>query len=59
MDDDMVKHYLNEDTVLLEVNQVDENTHDIILVEYDVNANNKQIKFFCIKMKSINFKTYV
>lgn len=26
MDDDMVKHYMNEDTVLLEVHQVDENT---------------------------------
>lgn len=42
MDDDMVKHYINEDTVLLEVHQVDENTHDITLVEYDVNAANNK-----------------
>lgn len=37
MDDDMVKHYSNEDTCLLEVHQVDEHTHDITLVEYDPN----------------------
>lgn len=37
MDDDMVKHYSNEDTCLLEVHQVDEHTHDITLVEYDAN----------------------
>jgi len=42
MDDDMVKHYINEDTVLLEVHQVDENTHDITLVEYDVTAANSK-----------------
>ena len=42
MDDDMVKHYINEDTVLLEVHQVDENTHDITLVEFDVNAANNK-----------------
>lgn len=42
MDDDMVKHYINEDTVLLEVHQVDENTHDITLVEYDVTAANNK-----------------
>ena len=38
MDDDMVKHYSHEDTVLLEVHQVTEvltETHDITLVEYD------------------------
>lgn len=39
MDDDMVKLYCNEDTVLLEVHQVDETTHDITLVEYDVAGN--------------------
>ena len=37
MDDDMVKHYSHEDTVLLEVHQIDEETHDITLVEYDCN----------------------
>lgn len=37
MDDDMVKHYSNEDTCLLEVHQVDEQTHDITLVEYEPN----------------------
>ena len=37
MDDDMVKHYSNEDTCLLEVHQVDEHTHDITLVEYESN----------------------
>ncbi|CAG2171536.1 unnamed protein product, partial [Oppiella nova] len=37
MDDDMVKHYSHEDTVLLEVHQIDEETHDITLVEYDMN----------------------
>lgn len=35
MDDDMVKHYSHEDTVLLEVHQIDTETHDITLVEYD------------------------
>ncbi|XP_075586404.1 grainy head isoform X7 [Dermatophagoides farinae] len=35
MDDDMVKHYSHEDTVLLEVHQIDAETHDITLVEYD------------------------
>lgn len=39
MDDDMVKHYCNEDTVLLEVHQVDEQTHDITLVEYDPSSS--------------------
>ena len=39
MDDDMVKHYSHEDTVLLEVHQIDEETHDITLVEYDCNWN--------------------
>jgi transcription factor CP2-like protein len=37
MDDDMVKHYSHEDTVLLEVHQIDEETHDITLVECDLN----------------------
>ncbi|XP_054152988.1 protein grainyhead-like [Oppia nitens] len=37
MDDDMVKHYSHEDTVLLEVHQIDEETHDITLVEFDIN----------------------
>jgi len=37
MDDDMVKHYSNEETCLLEVHQVDEHTHDITLVEYEPN----------------------
>ena len=35
MDDDMVKHYSHEDTVLLEVHQIDAETHDITLVEFD------------------------
>ncbi|KAI1287614.1 Protein grainyhead [Halotydeus destructor] len=39
MDDDMVKLYCNEDTVLLEVHQVDEQTHDITLVEFDIVGN--------------------
>ncbi|UXI16910.1 Serine threonine protein kinase-related domain containing protein [Sarcoptes scabiei] len=35
MDDDMVKHYSHEDTVLLEVHQIDTETHDITLVEFN------------------------
>ena len=40
MDDDMIKHYCNEDCVLLEVHQVDEHTHDITLVEYNLPPTN-------------------
>ncbi|XP_053204735.1 protein grainyhead-like isoform X2 [Panonychus citri] len=39
MDDEYVKLYCNEDTVLLQVHQVDEQTHDITLVEYDCSTN--------------------
>ncbi|XP_015787180.1 protein grainyhead isoform X1 [Tetranychus urticae] len=39
MDDELVKLYCNEDTVLLQVHQVDEQTHDITLVEYDSSTN--------------------
>lgn len=43
MDDDMVKYYIDEDTVLLEVQRAgDENSHDITLVEYDINLTKQQ-----------------
>jgi hypothetical protein len=44
MDDDMVKYYIDEDTVLLEVHQVDENSHDITLVEYDIHHAKQQVQ---------------
>lgn len=44
MDDDMIKHYCNEDCVLLEVHQVDEHTHDITLVEYNIPSNSWTLK---------------
>ena len=44
MDDDMVKYYIDEDTVLLEVHQVDENTHDITLVEFAIAVAKQQVQ---------------
>lgn len=50
----MVKHYSHEDIVLLEVHQIDEETHDITLVEFDMNWN-----YLEFESKSVKSETFI